>query len=193
MQRSDGGLGQGHALLDLSNGKTGVQTLGAGSRTVHDGVASVQTHGVLETGTAGSASLVTGVNHPSVGLHENSRAEVLSGVPPVRRARGRAAGAENAFVETIQLLTVLDGLEVFFAVSGDVVTLEVGLNGFVLLVELSQIGDKVSDDKHVGKGVDLGILGGVLVNAAKTGQGVSTVDIHGTRTTDTLTARTSES
>ena len=36
------------------------------------------------------------VGHPAVGLHEDGRAEVLVLVPPVRRARRRAARAENA-------------------------------------------------------------------------------------------------
>lgn len=156
-------------------------------------MASVQTHRVLKTSTTGSTSLITRVNHPSESLHENGRSKVLSRVPPVRRARGRAAGTENAFVKTIKLLTVFNGLQVLSAVLGKAVALKVGLNGLVLLVELSQIGDKVSDDEHVGKRVDLDIRGGVLINAAKTSQGVSTVDVHGTGTANTFTARTSES
>lgn len=156
-------------------------------------MASVKTHAVLETGTTGVASLVTGVNHPSKGLHEDGGAKVLAGVPPVTWAGGGAAGTENALVETIELLAVLDGLSVFRTVGGHAVTLEVGLDGLVLLVKLGEIGNQVADDKHVGEGVDLFVLGGVLVNAAEAGKGVAAVNVHGARTADTFTARASES
>jgi len=44
----------------------------------------------------------------------------------------------------------------------------------------------------VGKGVDLGGLGRVLLDAAETRERVDTVNVHGTRATDTLTARAAE-
>lgn len=44
----------------------------------------------------------------------------------------------------------------------------------------------------VGEGVDLGGLGGVLLDAAEAGEGVDTVNVHGARATDTLTARAAE-
>jgi hypothetical protein len=44
----------------------------------------------------------------------------------------------------------------------------------------------------VGKGVDLGGLGGVLLDTAETGEGVDTVNVHGARAADALTARTTE-
>lgn len=61
--------------------------------------------------------------------------------PPVRRARSRAASAENALVETIQLLPVLDALQVLL--SGGVFRLElqVRLNRFVLTVEVGKVLD----------------------------------------------------
>jgi len=39
--------------------------------------------------------------------------------------------------------------------------LQVGLDGFVLLVELGEVGDDVLDDVGVGEGVNLGFLFGV--------------------------------
>jgi hypothetical protein len=39
----------------------------------------------------------------------------LLAVPPVGGAGGRAAGAEDAFVEAVELLAVGGGLAVFFA------------------------------------------------------------------------------
>lgn len=142
-------LGKGHALLDLCNGKTRVKALRTGSRTVHNSMTSVNAHGVLETLTTSSASLITRINHPSESLHENGRTKVLSRVPPVRGARSRATGTENAFIETIKLLAVLNGLQVFTTVSRNRLTLEVRLNRLVLLVKLSQIWNQVTDNKHV--------------------------------------------
>lgn len=76
----------GHRLLDLGNGLAGVQALGASTRAVEDGVATIQTHRVLELGLARSRLLVSGVDQPSVGLQQDGGAEVLFGIPPVRGA-----------------------------------------------------------------------------------------------------------
>lgn len=40
----------------------------------------------------------------------------------------------------------------------------------------------------VRKGVDLGFLGGIFGNSAQAGKSVDTVNVHGTRATDTLSA-----
>ena len=44
--------------------------------------------------------------------------------------------------------------------------LKIGLDGFVLLVELGQVGDDVFDDVGVGQRVDFGFLLGVGWDAA---------------------------
>lgn len=185
-------LDKGHGSLDLGNGQTGVKTLGAGSGAVHNGVASVQRHGVLEHLLSLGGGLVSRVDHPSVGLHEHGGTQVLLLVPPVRGARGGAAGAQNALVEAVELSSVGNGLQVLLAVGGDLVSLQVGLDGLVLLVELGQVGDQVSDHKHVGQGVDLLLLGNVRVDSTQACQGVSALNVHGARATDALSARPSE-
>lgn len=106
-------LVEGHHLLDFSNGLSGVQALGAGSRAVKNGVASVHTHAVVESGLALFSSLVSRVNQPSVGLEEESRSKVFFTVPPVGGARGRAASTENTFIQSIKLLSVSWRLAVF--------------------------------------------------------------------------------
>lgn len=105
-------LGEGHALLDFSNRKRRVETLGACPRTVENGVASVQAHAVVEGVLALSLLLVTRVGDPAVRLEENGGSEVLLLVPPVGWAGCRAAGAENALVKTVELLAILLGLAV---------------------------------------------------------------------------------
>ena len=108
-------LGESHALLDLGNRQRGVQALGACPRAVENGVASVQAHAVVEGVLALGLPLVTRIGDPAVRLEENGRSKVLLLVPPVRGAGCRAAGAENAFVETVELLAVLLGLAVLTA------------------------------------------------------------------------------
>jgi hypothetical protein len=78
-------------------------------------VATVQAHGVVEGLLTLSVSLVTGIGEPSVRLEKNGGSEVLLRVPPVGWARGRAACAENALVETVQTFTLSLGLAVFLA------------------------------------------------------------------------------
>lgn len=78
-------------------------------------MASVQGHGVVESILSLCRLLVSRVGNPAVGLKEDCWTEVFFAVPPVRRAGSTAAGAENAFVKTVELLTVFDGLSVFTA------------------------------------------------------------------------------
>ena len=78
-------------------------------------MASVQAHAVVEGVLALGLLLVSRIGDPSVGLEKDSGAEVLLLVPPVGWARGRAAGAENAFVESVELLAVFLGLAEFTA------------------------------------------------------------------------------
>lgn len=56
--------------------------------------------------------LVAGVGQPAVGLEEHGGTEVFFAVPPVGGAGGGAAGAEDAFVEAVELLPVRGGLAV---------------------------------------------------------------------------------
>lgn len=106
---------KGKLFLDVGNGETGVETLGAGAGAVENGVAAVQAHGVVEGVLALGGALVTGIGEPAVRLEEDSGTEVLLGVPPVGGARGRAAGAKNALVETVKLLAVGLGLAILLA------------------------------------------------------------------------------
>lgn len=76
-------LVRGQHLLDLSDGLTGVQTLGAGSCAVENGVATVNAHAVVESGLALGGALVTRVGEPAVGLEEDGGTKVFLAVPPI--------------------------------------------------------------------------------------------------------------
>ena len=69
--------------------------------TVHDGVAPVHAVAVLHLGQPLGGVVVPRVNHPPVGLHEHSGAEVLVRVPPVAGAGGAAAGTQDALVQAV--------------------------------------------------------------------------------------------
>ena len=69
-------------------------------------MASVQAHAVVQGVLALGHLLVSRVGDPAVRLEKDSGAEVLLLVPPVRGAGCRAAGTENAFVKTVELLAL---------------------------------------------------------------------------------------
>ena len=109
---------QRHRLLNLRNRLAGIQALRARPRTVQDRVAPVQAHAVVQHLLALGLVLVARVGEPAVGLQQHGRAEVFFAVPPVGRAGGGAAGAEDAFVEAVELFAVRGGLAVFEALFG---------------------------------------------------------------------------
>lgn len=121
-------------------------------------MASVQAHAVVEHGLALLLLLITRVGQPTVALEQQSWAEVLLLVPPVAGAGCRAAGAQDALVQTIKLASLSDGLAVFLSVWAGSCALQVWLDGLVLLVEVGQIRDNVLDDVHVWQWVDLGLF-----------------------------------
>jgi hypothetical protein len=157
---------KGHLLLDLSDRQSRVQALGACSRAVKDGVAPVHAHAVVEGVLALLLLLVSRVGDPSVALQEDGWAEVLLAVPPVAGARGRAARAQDALVQAVQLLAVLLRLEVLLSIGSGSGVLKVWLDGFVLLVEVGQIRNDVLHDVSVREGIDLRLLAGIGGNPA---------------------------
>lgn len=126
--RSLGPHSKRHLLLDLGNGQTRVEPLGARPRAVENRVAAVQAHRVVEGVLALLVALVARVDEPAVRLQQDGRAQVLLRVPPVRRARGRAACAQDALVQPVELLAVGLALAVFLALMGEVST-GVGVGG----------------------------------------------------------------
>jgi len=69
--------------------------------------------------------------------------------------------------------------------------LQVGLDGFVLFVELGEVGHDVFYDVGVGKGVDFGFSFSVCWDAAQTSQSINSINIH--RTTPTYSLPTTPS
>ena len=129
-------------------------------------MAAIQTHGIVERGLALLGPLVAGIGQPAIALQQHGGAEVLLAVPPVARARGRAARAQDAFVQPVEFLALPRRLAVFAPVRGRGGALQVRSDGFVLFVELGQVRDEVFDDVGVGEGVDACFVFGVGGDAA---------------------------
>lgn len=89
--------------------------LWTGLRTVHDRMTPIDGERIPQVVQSFLGRLVTRVDHPSVGLHQGGRAQVLVAVPPVGRTRGRAAGAKDAFVEAVQLGSIINALQVLLS------------------------------------------------------------------------------
>jgi len=70
--------------------------------------------------------------------------------------------------------------------------LEIGLDGFVLLVELRQVGDDVLDDVGVGERVDFAFCLDVGWDTAQASKSVNTINVHRAASANTLSATPSE-
>src|SRR5271157_3702214 len=99
-----------HQLLQFGDRPGRVETLGAGLRAVEDSHAAEQAERVLELIKPLPGRLVARIAHPAIGVQERGWAEIAVRVPPIFRTRGGAAGAQDAFVEAVELLAVLPAL-----------------------------------------------------------------------------------
>ena len=106
-----------HHFLNLRYSLPGVQTLGASSGAIKNGMAAIQAHAIVQHRLALLFALVARIGQPAVGLQEHGRTEVFFAIPPVRGAWGRAARAEDAFVQPVEFLAVLGRLSVFKALA----------------------------------------------------------------------------
>eukprot|EP00955_Chlamydomonas_euryale_P071093 360958-Chlamydomonas_euryale.AAC.8 len=85
---------------------------------IHDGLAAVQLEGVIQLRQALARAVVSAVDDPAVRREQHGRAQVLVRVPPVRRAAGGAARAQDTLVQAVQLQAALLALVVLGATGG---------------------------------------------------------------------------
>uniref|UniRef100_J3MPY0 Uncharacterized protein n=1 Tax=Oryza brachyantha TaxID=4533 RepID=J3MPY0_ORYBR len=127
-----------------------------------------------------------------IGVEQRGGAEVLLGVPPVGRAGGGAAGAEDALVHAVELGAVGLGLgDLLPGLRRRVLALEPRLDALVLAVEVGHVDDEVLDDEHVGQRRDRGCRGGGG-DLGEAGEAVVAVDVHGAAAADPLAAAAAE-
>src|SRR5215472_1975630 len=87
-----------HHPLDLGDGLGRIEALRAGLGAVHDRVAAVEAERVLEIVEALPGRLVAAALEPAVGLKQRGGSEKALAVPPIARAGGRAARAQDTLV-----------------------------------------------------------------------------------------------
>src|SRR3546814_20635375 len=76
-----------------------------------DRVAAIEAERIFEIVEPLTGHLVATVGEPAIRLEQNRGAEELVLVPPIDRARGRAARAQEAHVQTVELLTLRQRLD----------------------------------------------------------------------------------
>ena len=183
----------GVQLLQVVQGASRVEALGARERAEADLVALTELHVAAELLEALIGELVTAVDNPAVGLHEDGGAEVVLRMPPVAGARALAASAQDALVEAVEELAVVLRLVVLaFTRLLLRLALQEGVDRLVLGVEVAHVDDEVFQHEHEHERGD-GRLGDVFLrDGAQAGQVVPTVDVHGAGATDTLAAAATE-
>ena len=122
---------------------------------------------------------------------EDRGAEELVAVPPIAGAAGRAAGAQDAFVEAVELGAVLRALQPLLARRGRRDGLQPRLDRRILRVEMGEVGDQILDHVHMRQRRDPH-LALHLVDRLGAGERVAPVDVHRTGTANPLTAGTAE-
>ena len=111
-------------------------------------MAAVEPERVLKVVEPLAACLVAAVHDPAVRLQQDGRPEEALASPPIAGTAGAAAGAENAFVEAVDLGAVRGRLLPFlFRCRCD--GLEPRLDRGVLGVEVAEIGNEILDYRQV--------------------------------------------
>src|SRR5690606_12385497 len=179
-----------HHLLDFRYRLGGIEPLRAGLRAVHDGVAAVEAERVFQIVEPFSGGLVARIDEPAVGLQQDCRAEIAVTVPPVARAGRGAAGTQDAFIQPIELFTILVALQPFLCGFWRN-SVQPRLDRGVLGVEVGQIRHKVFDYRHVRQRINLHRTGN-LVRALGACQRIGAVDVHGAGAAYALAAGTAQ-
>ena len=74
-------------------------------------MAAIEAERVLKLVEALAGHFVAAVGEPTIGLEQNGGAEELVAVPPIGRAAGLAAEAEDALVQAVELVPGLRRLQ----------------------------------------------------------------------------------
>lgn len=150
---------------------------------VHDRMTTVHAERILQLVQSLLRVIVTRIDDPAVRLHQHGRPQILVAVPPIRRARCRTAGAQDALVQAVQLRAIFHSLQVLcgarlLVVPVDAIALVFGkslehypqraqphslalqprLNGRVLVVEVVHVRHQVAQHVHVRQRIDLARL-----------------------------------
>jgi hypothetical protein len=70
-------------------------------------VAAIKAERILDIVEPFAGRFVARIDEPAVGLQQHGGAEIAIAVPPIARARCRAAGAKDTFVKSVEFSAVL--------------------------------------------------------------------------------------
>ena len=108
-------FGSGTALqqhvTDVTDGLGRIQAFRADIHAVHDATATEYAERIVQRSQTLGGLGVTAVGKETIGLQQRSGTEELVRIPPERRATGRAARAQNALVQAIQLFALCRRLQ----------------------------------------------------------------------------------
>src|SRR6202035_32759 len=99
---------------------------------IHDRVAAIEPERVFERVEAIAGLLVAAIGKPAIGLQQNRRPEIALAVPPIAGTRRRAAEAQDAFPQPVELGSFGLGLRAFLVGRRRAVGLQPGLDRLVL-------------------------------------------------------------
>src|SRR5262245_16891298 len=91
-----------HRLLDLGNRLRGIEAFRADLCAIHDRVAAIELERIFERIEPFALMFVAAIGDPTLRLQQGRRAHEALTVPPIGRTRRRAAGAEDAFIESVE-------------------------------------------------------------------------------------------
>ncbi len=101
-------------LLDLADCQRRIQMLRAHVDTIHDRVAAEEPIRIIQVIEPLISRLVARIGNEAIRLQQAGRADKFVGIPPERRARCRAACAQDALVKAIQFFALGRRLQAFF-------------------------------------------------------------------------------
>src|SRR5580692_4226677 len=180
-----------HLQLEFGDRLGWIKSLRTGLGTIQDGMAAIEPERVLEIVQPLAGGFIAAVGDPSVRLQQGGWAEITVAVPPIARARGRAAGAENTFVEAVELFAILVALPPFL-LRRRRCGLQPRFDRGILGVEIGQVRHQVLDDRLMRQRIDLDRAVLHVVHRLGAGQRVLAVDIQGAGAADALAAGTAE-
>ena len=133
-------------FLDFRNGFGRVQTLRAGVRAVHDGVAAVQFERVFQFVESLPGGLVAAIGDPAVSLQQHGRAQIAVAIPPITRAGSGTTGTHNTFDQSVQLAPFLLALQPLTVGGGRGLRDDPWFDGRILGIKMRHVRHQVFDD-----------------------------------------------
>src|SRR4029077_19410197 len=126
----------------------------AGAGAVHDRVAAVEPERVFERVEPLAGRLVAAVGNPAIGLPQHRRSEIALAVPPIARARCRAAEAQNALPQPVELRALILRLQALAVGRWWARGLQPRPDRLVLGDDVRLVSDQILDDRQMRQRID---------------------------------------